>query len=62
MDCDPPGCFVHGISQGIILEWVVTSFSRESSDPGIEPLSPALASGFFTPEPPGKPVCILSVH
>ena len=23
-------------------------------DPGIEPASPALAGGFFTPEPPGK--------
>ena len=25
------------------------------SDPGIEPASPALADGFFTTEPPGKP-------
>ena len=25
------------------------------SDPGIEPSSPALAGGFFTTEPPGKP-------
>ena len=25
------------------------------SDPGVEPTSPALASGFFTTEPPGKP-------
>ena len=24
-------------------------------DPGIEPVSPALASGFFTPLPPGNP-------
>ena len=23
--------------------------------PGMEPVSPALAGGFFTPEPPGKP-------
>ena len=23
-------------------------------DPGVEPRSPALAGGFFTPEPPGK--------
>ena len=27
-------------------------------NPGIEPMSPALAGGFFTTEPPGKPVCI----
>ena len=24
--------------------------------PGIEPASPALAGGFFTSEPPGKPI------
>ena len=24
-------------------------------DPGIEPMSPALAGGFFASEPPGKP-------
>ena len=26
-------------------------------NPGIEPTSPALAGGFFTTEPPGKPLC-----
>ena len=25
-------------------------------DPGTEPASPALAGGFFTSEPPGKPI------
>ena len=29
--CSPPGSSVHGILQAIILEWVVTSFSRGSS-------------------------------
>ena len=29
-------------------------------NPGIEPASPALAGGFFTTEPPGKPVTALS--
>ena len=28
--------------------------------PGIEPMSPELADGFFTTEPPGKPQEILS--
>ena len=28
---------------------------RDLPDPGIEPVSPALAGGFFTAEPPGKP-------
>ena len=28
---------------------------RDLPDPGTEPTSPALAGGFFTTEPPGKP-------
>ena len=28
----------------------------ESPGAGIQPMSPALAGGFFTPEPPGKPL------
>ena len=31
-----------------ILEWVAISFSRDLPDPGIKPMSPELASGFFT--------------
>ena len=31
MDCSPPASSVHGISQAVILEWVVISFSRGSS-------------------------------
>ena len=31
MDCNPPGSFVHGISQARILEWVAISSSRGSS-------------------------------
>ena len=30
-------------------------------DPGIKPASLALAGGFFTTEPPGKPICKLSI-
>ena len=33
VDCCPPGSSVHGISQTIILEWVVICFSRGSSWP-----------------------------
>ena len=36
MDCSLPGSSVHGIFQAIVLEWVAISFSRESSDPGME--------------------------
>ena len=58
MDCNLPGSPVQGILQARILEWVAVPFSRESSDPGIKLASlicPALAGGFFTTEPPGKP-------
>ena len=40
-----------GFFQARILEWVAISSSRDLSDPGIEPVSPALAGGFFTAEP-----------
>ena len=58
LDCSQPGSPVHGVLQAKILEWDVISYSRVLTDPGIEPKSlesPALAGGFFTPEPPGKP-------
>ena len=55
MDCSPPDSTVHGILEARILEWVAISCSRGSSDPGTEPRSPALAGGFFTTMPPGKP-------
>ena len=31
-------------------------------DPGFEPKCPALTGGFFTTEPPGKPMLVLSEH
>ena len=36
------------------LELVILSFSR-SPNPGVKPASPALAGGFVTTEPLGKP-------
>ena len=38
-----------------IQEWVAISYSGDLPDPGIEPVSPAVVSGFFTTEPLGKP-------
>ena len=35
------------------------------SDPGIEPMSPALTGRFFSTEPPGKPYmgrCVILLH
>ena len=59
MDYSLPGSSVHGISQARILEWVAFPPPGDLPDPGIKPVSlasPALAGGFFTTEPPGKPL------
>ena len=58
MDCSLPSSSVHGISQTRMLEWVATSFSSESSRPRDQSLVSCL---FFTTEPPGKPICELTV-
>ena len=55
MDCSLPGSSVHGILQVIILEWVAMPSSRGSSNPGIEPRSPAVQVDSLPTEPPGKP-------
>ena len=47
MDCGPPGSSVRGISQARMLECVVISFSVDLSDPGIEPMSPALQANYL---------------
>ena len=66
MDCSPPGSSVHGISQARILEWVAISFSRGSSWPRDRSHVFALSGGFFTIEPPGKPLgsraCVVLVN
>ena len=53
MDCSPPA--VHEILQARILECFAISFSRDLPNPGIKPVSPALAGGFVTAKPPRKP-------
>ena len=57
MDCIDSS--VHGISQK--EHWNELPFPPPGDlpDPGIEPTTPASASGFFTTEPPGKPNYIL---
>jgi len=55
MDYSLPGSSVHGILQARILEWDAILFSRGSSNPGIEPGSPALQADPLPSEPPGKP-------
>ena len=51
MDWSPTGSSVHRIFQAKILEWVVISYSRTSSQPrdgNVSLGSPALAGTFFT--------------
>ena len=54
MDGSLPGSSVHGMFQARKLEWVAIS-QGELPEPGIKPMSPAVAGRFFTAEPPGKP-------
>ena len=65
MDCSPPGSSVRVIFQARILEWVTIFFSRASSNPEIElmsPMSPALASGVFAAKSLVKPRFFISIH
>ena len=47
VDWSPPGSSVHGVSQVRILEWVPFPSSEELPNPGIKPVSPALAGRFL---------------
>ena len=62
MDYGLPGSSVDGILQArILLLGLPCPTSGDLPDPGIEPtslISPALVGGFFTTEPPGKPIYI----
>ena len=52
----PLGSTVHGLSQARILEWVAMPSFRGSSQPRDLTRVSCLAGGFFTTEPPGKPL------
>ena len=56
------GSSIKGISQARILEWVAISFSRGSSQPKDRTHIFCIAGGFFTTEPPGKPIWCVFVH
>ena len=58
MDCSPPDSSAHGTSQARILEWVVTSFSRDLPDPGIEPAFLHWQVDSFPPSHQKSPYCI----
>ena len=52
MDCSPPGFSAHGFLQARITG---VGSPGNLPDPGMHPVSPALAGGFFNTQPPGKP-------
>ena len=54
-DYSMPASSVYGILQERILEWAAIPFSRDLSNPGIEPGTPALQVDSLLSEPPGKP-------
>ena len=61
MDYSPPVSCVHGILQARILQWVALPSSRGSSWPRDQTRvssSSCIVGGFFTAEPPGKPLCL----
>ena len=55
MDCCPPGSSVHWFSRQEYWNGLPCSPPGDLPYPGIKSVSPALASRFFTTEPPGKP-------
>ena len=55
-DVSPPGSSVPGIFQARELEWLPFPSPGDLSDPGMEPMAPALADRFFTTEQPKKPI------
>ena len=56
MDCCPLVFSIHGISQAEYWSGLPFPSSEDLLDPGIEPMSPELAGGFFTDAPPEKPL------
>ena len=64
MDCSPAGSSVHGSLQARILEWVAMLHSGRTSRPRDQnciSCTSCIAGGFFTAEPPGKPLCSLGL-
>ena len=55
MDCSSPGSSIHEIFQTRVQEQLSFSPPEDLPDPGIEPVSLALASRFITAVLPGKP-------
>ena len=62
MDCGPAGSSVRGVPQARVLQWLSFHTPGELPDPGIEPLSLALAGGIFTTETPSSLIRDLKIY
>ena len=58
MDYSPPGSSVCGFPRQEYWSGLPFPSPGELPDPGMEPVSSALAGGFFITEPLGKPQCV----
>ena len=58
MDCSPPAFLSMGFSRLEYWSGLPFPTAGDLPDPGMEPTSPELAGGFFTP--PGKPQFAMS--
>ena len=56
MDCSPLGSCPWDFSRQEYWSGLPSPSQENCPAPGIKPMSPASASGFFTTEPPGKPI------
>ena len=54
MDCSPPGPLSMGFPRQEYWSRLPFAFPGDLPDPGIEPMSPAFAEGFFTAESSGE--------
>ena len=56
VDCSPPGSLSMGLPRQEYRSGLLFSSPEVLPNPGNKPLSLVLTSGFFTTEPPGKPI------
>ena len=55
VNCSRPGCPVRGMFRQECWSGVAFPSPGDLPNPGIKPVSPVLAGGFFTTGPSGKP-------
>ena len=62
MDGSLPGSSIHGIFQARVLKWLPWPSPGDLSDPGIEPVAPALQADSLPLSRQGSPFLFLEGH